>query len=56
MSYTRYTEEELAEADRLAELYPMETCHCGEVTLGGDTVSFPNGKTTFTPHNHEEEA
>jgi hypothetical protein len=47
-----FTVEELAEADQLAELYPMAICECGEVTLGGDNVSFPDGKTTFTPHTH----
>jgi hypothetical protein len=30
-------------------------CECGEVTLGGDEVSFPGGKVTFTPHTHEGE-
>jgi hypothetical protein len=45
-----FTAEELAEDARLAKLYPMALCECGEVTLGGDDVSFPNGKTTFTPH------
>ena len=53
--WDQMTEEERREHEELARKYPMAICECGEVTLGGDEVSFPGGKVTFTPHTHEGE-
>tara|TARA_R110000868_G_scaffold64738_1_gene194352 strand:- start:582 stop:749 length:168 start_codon:yes stop_codon:yes gene_type:complete len=51
-----FTPAELEENDWLAKKFPMAICECGEVTLGGDDVTFPEGKATFTPHTHKGEA
>jgi hypothetical protein len=49
--------EEMTPAERLEaeELARLHYCKCGEVTLGGSDISFPDGKATFTKHTHKEE-
>ncbi len=46
-----FTPVELEEADWLSKKYPLATCECGEITLGGNDGTFP-----FAPHTHKEEA
>lgn len=41
------------EAQYLAELYPLEQCSCGAVTLGGSDVRIENGNLEFPQHKHE---